>query len=317
MASIPPLDLVEFPWESRHQYTCRVNKIREQYVSLGLEKATALANVWCNHHFLGCSYPPRVLSAVKEWGEPPPDTELEQGFQKLKTTENILFRPLTEAEKELVNKDLDISKLHFTIYNNPDRHDQRPVAILHLSAGKCDIPIRFDTENGNDQNFITKLFINNIEVCTGISNSIKSSKRACGEIGLIYLSKKGVPVTNPDLAQDMLVQKVEKSSLSNGEQGNQIGADNIGNKLLRAMGWKENTGLGKSGQGIINPITESGYCHRRGFGSGCNSSYLNQGTVKKQLHDFINNPNVMKLEFSPDLNNSERKEVHLIAKSTI
>ena len=43
----------EFPWESQYQYKSRVYKIQQHTESLGLLRATALANVWANYHFLG------------------------------------------------------------------------------------------------------------------------------------------------------------------------------------------------------------------------------------------------------------------------
>ena len=33
-----------------------------------------------------------------------------------------------------------------------------------------------------------------------------------------------------------------------------LAGDNIGNKMLKQMGWSDGQGLGKKGQGIVNPI---------------------------------------------------------------
>ncbi|KAJ3143087.1 hypothetical protein HK100_011386 [Physocladia obscura] len=46
-----------------------------------------------------------------------------------------------------------------------------------------------------------------------------------------------------------------------------IGDDNIGNKMLRAMGWTEGTGLGAKGDGIVAPVAAEGYAKGAGVGS--------------------------------------------------
>ncbi|KAF9584651.1 hypothetical protein BGW38_005717 [Lunasporangiospora selenospora] len=44
--------------------------------------------------------------------------------------------------------------------------------------------------------------------------------------------------------------------------------DNIGNRLLKSMGWKEGQGLGKDGEGIKAPIEASSYGQGVGIGAG-------------------------------------------------
>ncbi|KAJ3288580.1 hypothetical protein HDU79_004746 [Rhizoclosmatium sp. JEL0117] len=48
---------------------------------------------------------------------------------------------------------------------------------------------------------------------------------------------------------------------------NGIGDDNIGNKMLKAMGWKEGSGLGAKRDGIVAPIAPDGYAKGVGLGN--------------------------------------------------
>ncbi|KAJ3092941.1 hypothetical protein HK102_000035 [Quaeritorhiza haematococci] len=48
---------------------------------------------------------------------------------------------------------------------------------------------------------------------------------------------------------------------------NPLGEDNIGNRLLRSLGWKEGEGLGARGTGIVAPIEAEGYAPGAGLGS--------------------------------------------------
>ncbi|XP_069141631.1 RNA-binding protein 5-like [Argopecten irradians] len=67
-----------------------------------------------------------------------------------------------------------------------------------------------------------------------------------------------------------------------------IGQDNIGNKLLQKMGWSSGQGLGKKGQGIVNPIEAKRRMQTAGLGMrgstyGANASDTYKDAVKKTM----------------------------------
>ena len=79
------------------------------------------------------------------------------------------------------------------------------------------------------------------------------------------------------------------------------------------MGWTADTGLGKDGQGRVNPISTVGQLNRGGLGSQNSEAGICHQSVKQQLLEFLRNSALMKLEFSADLDNLERKMIHRLS----
>ncbi|OQV23898.1 putative RNA-binding protein 10 [Hypsibius exemplaris] len=73
-----------------------------------------------------------------------------------------------------------------------------------------------------------------------------------------------------------------------------LGSDNVGAKLMKAMGWDEGKGLGKSKQGIVDPVEARGHSGTTGLGAASegapdilpNDSYANK--VRKTMRQRFN-----------------------------
>ena len=84
---------------------------------------------------------------------------------------------------------------------------------------------------------------------------------------------------------------------------------NIGSKLLKKMGW-EGGGVGKSGQGIAEPVNLESVIHREGLGLRDSTSKEFQETIEKLLHDYAVSNEEKDLVFSPTFNKDERIVIH-------
>ncbi|XP_040029251.1 NF-kappa-B-repressing factor isoform X1 [Gasterosteus aculeatus] len=95
----------------------------------------------------------------------------------------------------------------------------------------------------------------------------------------------------------------------------EIKEDNIGNQLLRKMGWKGG-GLGRDGEGIAEPIRVKEQFSREGFGLDTDKSgnQLSKRDIEDTIRTYASSDRQDDLRFSTDLNNDERKQIHQISQ---
>ncbi|XP_049604343.1 NF-kappa-B-repressing factor [Syngnathus scovelli] len=91
-----------------------------------------------------------------------------------------------------------------------------------------------------------------------------------------------------------------------------IKEDNIGNQLLRKMGWTGG-GLGRDGEGIAEPIKVKEKFSREGLGMDSNKCTLNKRNIEGIISNYARSDRQDDLHFSTDLTNNERKRIHLVS----
>ena len=258
-----------------------------------------------------------MLESIKNWEPPPRNKELEEKLAELQRLEEEAM-----YDKTLVNSDLKLKDLKFRLHQSAFLEQPPPVVLFYNSAQACKVPCSFvDNQSTVNGMRTVSLYINDIHVSDGRATNLKEAKHACAENALKFLKKKGLVVISPLNIEEEAIEQVSRDSLTGkaGKTGddyeeNKIEEDNVGCKLLKAMGWTSDTGLGKDGQGRVNPISTIGQLNRGGLGSHNSEAGICHQNVKQQLLNFLRNPDLMKLEFSTELSNLERKMIHKLSE---
>ncbi|KAL4631588.1 NF-kappa-B-repressing factor-like isoform X1 [Arapaima gigas] len=111
------------------------------------------------------------------------------------------------------------------------------------------------------------------------------------------------------LSRNQILARVGEDSMRQ-----EIKEDNIGNQLLRKMGWKGG-GLGREGDGIAEPIQVKEQFSREGLGLDTNkpSNQLSKRDIEDIIRDYASSDRTDDLRFSTELNNDERKQIHQVS----
>lgn len=149
------------------------------------------------------------------------------------------------------------------------------------------------------------------EIASGCSINRKEAKRLCAEKSFNILKKDNPVVIKEEINHDH-VDVVEKSNLVKKSyiDAPKLSESNVGNKLLRKMGWDGSSGVGKGKDGIVEPVFVDGADGRRGVGHELAQGSVHKRSVEQTLLDFIRGNDQNEIKFSTDLTKEDRALVH-------
>lgn len=220
---------------------------------------------------------------------------------------------LAEYDTDRVNDELQVGKLDIRLIDGLESGSS--ISLLYNSCQKSKKTIEFiDSKEGKLVKVSVK--INGLHVADGVDTCFKDAKRNCAENAVNFLKSRGIQKfkTHQNQISEDAVSVITKDTLTGKMEPLKIEDDNIGNKMLKMMGWTGDTGLGKDGQGIANPVSSCGQTTRGGLGSSSSEFAISKQSVQEQLLSFMRDSSIEKLEFSKDLDNTERKIIHNLSK---
>lgn len=288
-------------WESDFQWKARCQFIEAWKGHYPNDRLVALSMVWANMKFLGCRYPPKTEDLVKD---------LESKGPSISLPDKTKGKP-----KPLIN--------NFKIYEREQEDDKtiyNPVIIINESAQKSKKTISFEDLGVTDKTAFTSfaVVIDGKLIATGEGQGKKEAKRNAAENALIILRARQ-PIVNyktpswehesaPCLSKSDLVSKAYKKAAS-------ISDDNIGNQMLRKMGWSGIGGVGKDCQGRAEPVLATGTDGKLGFGckKPTQGSDVKKSSVHETLKSFLSSTD-QQIKFSTELTKEDRAVVHEISK---
>ncbi|XP_066288071.1 NF-kappa-B-repressing factor-like [Branchiostoma lanceolatum] len=197
---------------------------------------------------------------------------------------------------------------------------ENAICILNSSAQFSKMNVTFDV-NKNWRNGTAMhqcvVRINQTFVADAWSTNSKDVKHLAAEAALSKLRQTN-PIVKPkkaELTEDALTRTEMFGSKGAGEE--QIKETNIGNKMLRKMGWSGG-GIGKEGrEGIAEPIKVNVMERRAGLGTATDlaeKQLISAKEAHQVILNYVQSGREDDLVFSPELTSDERAAIHKMAR---
>ncbi|XP_068107193.1 NF-kappa-B-repressing factor [Hyperolius riggenbachi] len=190
-----------------------------------------------------------------------------------------------------------------------------PVCTLNDTAQFNKVNIEYVFERAVGLNWKCKVFMEQkfIAEAVGLKKTVKQEAAEAA----VNVLKKTQPVVVNNLKKGPVEDAISRNQIrgvSNNEAyKQQIKEDNIGNQLLRKMGWTGG-GLGKEGEGIAEPIAVKEQFNREGLGLMAGTQKITKRDIEQIIRNYAASTNQDDLTFSRELTNEERKQIHQMAQ---
>ncbi|KAM8997647.1 NF-kappa-B-repressing factor [Ara ararauna] len=145
----------------------------------------------------------------------------------------------------------------------------------------------------------------------------KSVKHEAAEEAVKILKKTQPTVVNnlkKGTVEDVISRNEIRGRSAEEAFKQKIKEDNIGNQILRKMGWTGG-GLGKAGEGIREPISVKEQFKREGLGLDVERvNKIAKRDIEEIIRNYARSESHIDLTFSRELTMDERKQIHQIAQ---
>ena len=193
--------------------------------------------------------------------------------------------------------------------------EEGPMSILHRSADFSCMVLDIEHTLHSPASISCEIRLERQVIGQASSSNTKGAKSEAARRGLEYLGQhcwvlklKGVDGTNT-LSKNELLKEIQQRT-------DAIGETNLGNKMLRRMGWSGG-GVGKHGIGIVEPVSSEGVLGRAGLGLSTLSTpgaefeeRLFRQKVRTALKKYIESEEQEDLRFATEFSKEERKIIH-------
>ncbi|KAF6205939.1 hypothetical protein GE061_020115 [Apolygus lucorum] len=189
------------------------------------------------------------------------------------------------------------------------------IAIMERTAAAAQMRLNYNyptTANKHSDTTTCKLSLDGMFLSSATGYGQKSAKDMACKMAIEHLKETSFTIlvkaafTNESGSE--VDRNLSSSETSAASVDKAISDDNIGNKMLKLMGWSGG-GLGKSMQGIEEPIVGSGTIKREGLGGSIKGGDFNR-KVHALLQEYAMGDSKDDLVFSTDFSKEERKAIH-------